>query len=187
MAGKLSRVSEKELYKMLLGKKHDRDEAFSEIYDRYARPIFKFCVYMTGDKDQADDIFQESFLKFYANIGPGMNNSNLQGYLFMIARNLCYNLKRDRKTFIPIDPEAFFADESNIYDKKELFELIKASLELISEENREVFILREFDGLSYKEIAEICGITMTCAKSRNYRAREQIVKILDPYLKDLCK
>ena len=75
--------------------------------------------------------------------------------------------------------------ESQNYEQKELLDLITHSLELVDDDFREAFVLREYSGLSYKEIAEVTNITLANAKSRVFRAKQQIKTILKPYLKDL--
>ncbi|MBI3258157.1 MAG: RNA polymerase sigma factor [Ignavibacteriae bacterium] len=81
----------------------------------------------------------------------------------------------------------FECSRSQSYEQKELLDLIARSLELLSFEYREIFILREYDGLSYEEIAEVTGTTVTNAKTRAFRAKQKVKEILQPYLKDLCE
>ena len=164
-----------------------RDSAFSEIYDRYAVKVRGFCNYMIQNSDHVEDIFQETFIYFFSNIRENRELTNPPAFLMSIARNLCLKYYRDRKTTVPFTGDEFFVDERNKYDNNEMFSLIVKALQLIDEKYREAFILREFEGNSYDEIAKICDTSITNAKSRVFRAHKQIIEILRPYMKDLAK
>jgi len=172
----------------LIGKntKH-QSEAFSELYDRHSVKVRSFCHYMIQNSEQIEDIFQETFISFYNNICEGKKIDSTRSYLYSIARNLCMKYFRDKKTTVPLENQQFFVDERNKYDKNEMFSLIEKSLQLLDDIYREAFVMREFEGLSYKEIAEICDTSLSNAKSRVFRAHKQLIEILQPYLKDLAK
>jgi RNA polymerase sigma-70 factor (ECF subfamily) len=78
-------------------------------------------------------------------------------------------------------------EQNQQYENTELLQLITMSLDLIGFDYKEAFVLREWDGLSYNEIAELTGTSVENAKSRVFRAKQKIKDILAPYLKDLCK
>ena len=67
-----------------------------------------------------------------------------------------------------------------------MFSLIVQSLQLLDEKQRTAFVLREFEGLPYEEIAKICDTSLSNAKSRVFRAHKKLIEILQPYLKDLA-
>jgi RNA polymerase sigma-70 factor (ECF subfamily) len=71
------------------------------------------------------------------------------------------------------------------YEQRELLQLIQASLELLPEDYREAFVLREYNGLSYNEIAEVIGESLDVVKVRIFRAKKKLRDILAPYLADL--
>jgi len=77
--------------------------------------------------------------------------------------------------------------EEGIEDKDELLELVKRSLELMPDEYREIFILREYDGLSYNEIAEMFNLPLNTVKVKIHRAKQKMREILSPYLTELSK
>ena len=68
-----------------------------------------------------------------------------------------------------------------------MLDIVVRSLDLLEDIYREAFVLREFEGLHYDEIAKVTNTTVTNAKSRVFRAHKQLIKVLDPYLKDLSK
>ena len=183
----LKQYSDSELIELIRVDRKLRDQAFSELYDRYAVKIRSFCSYMIQNSEHTEDVFQESFINFYNNIIEGRDLTNPAGFLMSIARNLCMKYYRDKKITVPLENEQFFVDERNKYENNEMFSLIVKALQLLDEKYREAFILREIEGNSYEEIAKICDTTVTNAKSRVFRAHKQIIEILKPYLKDLAK
>lgn len=178
--------TESELSRMLKGKRKQKEQAFTYIYEQYSQRIYAYCLRVVGSKEDANDIFQETFFKFYESAENSKKAAfkNLNGFLIRIARNLCLNHKRDkRKTFTLEDFEAT-APRIN-YEDKELLDLISNALELLDFEYREVFILRQYQGLPYQEIADIIGLKVSTAKNRCWRAKEKIKEILQPYMKDI--
>ncbi|MDT3740439.1 MAG: RNA polymerase sigma factor [Candidatus Kapabacteria bacterium] len=168
----------------------DRDTvsgAFKAIYDRYSPVIHSYCSKVLGNEDEAEDVFQETFIKFYSNCSKETTKFNVQGYLLKIARNLCLNVKRDRKENVSTDYIDLLYNDSQSYEQKELLDLITRTLELLEDDYREAFVLREYGGLEYSEIAETCSISIVNAKSRVYRAKQKIKSILLPYLKELSQ
>ena len=141
---------------------------------------------MIQNSEQVEDIFQETFITFFKRICEGKKIQNSKAYLLSIARNYCLKYYRDKKTTVPFEPEQFFVDERNKYENNEMFSLIVQSLQLLEEKQRTAFVLREFEGLSYDEIAKICDTSLSNAKSRVFRAHKKLIEILQPYLKDLA-
>ena len=108
----------------------------------------------------------------------------MNSFLIRIARNLCINYKRDKRmTFAPLDFEE--EDSRMNYEDRELLDLISKALELLDFDFREAFILRQYQGLPYSEIAKITGTKTSTAKNRCWRAKEKIKDILQPYMKDI--
>ncbi len=175
-----------ELYKALSGKKPIAEAAFSELYARYAQRVFAYCLRVTGDDEDAKDIFQETFLKFYhnANSKNEENIDNIGGLLITIARHLCLNFKRNRKQLLNIDEFNITTNDTE-YERKELLKLVSMAIELLEFEYREAFVLRQYQGLSYKEIAVITETSVSAIKNRVWRAKEMIKDILSPYLEDM--
>lgn len=184
MKSPYSTYSDKELFLCLQKTTREAEAAFTELYNRYAPRIHAYCYRVVGNVEQAEDIFQETFLRFYRSAQNERMMTNVPGYLLTIARNLCLNYKRDRRPMVPIDSMQFSADEAS-HERTELLELITMALELLEFEYREVFVLREYNGLSYAQIAELIDTTIPTVKTRVFRAKQKIKAILTPYLKDL--
>lgn len=177
--------SDKKLVKLLRSDEKEAERAFTELYRRYSSLIHTYCTYMLGHTDNAEDIFQETLIRFYKKVNDDYKDMNISGYLFKIARNLCYNYNRDKKYLLPVTGNELISDGKSTYEKNEMLDFIKKSIDLLDEKYREAFIMREIDGLQYKEIAEILDISLSGAKTRVVRAKEKLITILDPYLKGI--
>lgn len=174
------------------GSHRESEGAFTELYGRYARRIHAYCSRILSDQQDAEDVFQETFIRFHntlrkkeADGTAPKQNRNTSGLLFTIARNLCLNQKQRniRWKSEPVEHDMLHAWDKP-YEQKEMVELITTALELLPEDYREAFVLREYDGLPYNEVAEVTGTTLATAKIRVFRAKEKLRKILEPYLRD---
>lgn len=187
MASQFQKYSDPELFALLRGSKSEAEAAFTELYNRYSPRIHAYCFRVVDNSQQAEDLFQEAFVRLFQSAKTERSTSNIAGYLMTITRNLCLNYKRDKHETVSLESIDFMLrDESNDYEKSELLNLISTALELLDFEHREAFVLREYDGLSHDEIATLTGATISNVKSRIFRARQKIKDILAPYLKDLC-
>lgn len=163
------------------------EAAFGELYARYDSMIHAYCKCILKDADQAEDVFQETFIRFYNSLKANKDLTNVPGYLMTIARNLCYNAKRDEKPKAPVDELEMIADNVESYEHKELLELILMATEFLEPVYRDAFIMREFDGMSYGDIAVKMKISIPNAKIRVVRAKKQVMSQLAPYLKDISE
>lgn len=163
------------------------EAAFQEIYQRYSPMINAYLYKILNDEQLTEDFFQDTFIKFYINIKKDTFKTNIAGYLIKIARNLCLNYKRDKKSKVSIEDLNISIEKNQNYENQELLELINYALDLLDFDYKEAFILREYDGFSYQEIANITGTTLTNAKSRVFRAKKRIKEILQPYVQEFLK
>ena len=184
MKNKLSKLTDKELYSALTGEKSLAEASFAEIYFRHSDRIYAYCLRVTGNDDDARDVFQDTFINFYNSVKDNAKVDNLSAYILRIARNLCLNYKRDVKINIELDDINYLTNDES-YENKELMQLIARALDLLDFEYREAFILRLYQGLSYKEIGDITGESMSTVKNRVWRAKDRVKTILLPYLEDL--
>ncbi|TNE36094.1 RNA polymerase sigma factor, partial [bacterium] len=153
-------------------------EAFQILYHKYHNRVYRFCLRMLGSEEAAKDAFQETFVKVYEN-RESFKGENFGGWLFTIARNTCYNTLRTTKTHSEFDELYYKSGSTNNVD----FGLRKALEEAINSlplTLKEAFILREYEDMSYTEIAEILEIDLSLAKIRVFRARKQLRLILTP-------
>ncbi|MFP4527439.1 MAG: RNA polymerase sigma factor [Candidatus Kapaibacterium sp.] len=185
MKSKYSKYTDRELLLLSRSAGRQADAACSELFARYADQVYRFCVYMTDDDDAAEDIFQSAFIKSVEKINIEAQEMNFRSYLFTAARNLCINHRRADKYIYNYDFTKIPTHDHDRMDDLELYDLVIASLDLLDTKYREAFILREIEGMSYREMGEMLGITWSGAQSRVIRAREKLLAVLEPYIKDL--
>lgn len=181
MSDRYAHHSDEELLALLA---EGQKDAFTEIYARYRGRIYAYILRMVGDRDRADDIFQETFTRLYRScLGSPTEIRRASSYIFTTARNRCLNAIRDRKDTTDVEDYHQIVYQPS-YENVELAELVKTSLELLPEHYREAFVLREYDGLSYQEIAEITGQSLPSVKIHIFRAKKKLREILTPYLQE---
>ncbi|MFH1050264.1 MAG: sigma-70 family RNA polymerase sigma factor [bacterium] len=180
----LENLSDEELFQLLKVENEDTEKAFTELYNRYSPHIYAYCRRFLGNKEAAEDVFQETFLNFHQGSKKLSSMTNAKGYILSIARNLCYNYFRTEKLAISSDDYSTIINDDRS-ENDELLDLIKRAIELMPEEYRELFILREYDGMSYTEIADITKSNVNTVKVKLFRAKQKLRKILEPYIQDL--
>jgi RNA polymerase sigma-70 factor (ECF subfamily) len=138
---------------------------------------------MLGSAEEAEDLYQEVFIRVYERSHQFAEDKSLSGWIFTIAHNLCLNRIRDRKPSEGLDnvyglaaPEQDFGEDWQAR--------IQWALDQVPPENREPFLLFEYQGLTYIEIADVLHLTIPAVKSRIYRTREQLRTLLEPYYKE---
>lgn len=184
MAKPYSTYTDIDLFAMIKSGGSEGEAAFTELYNRYSSRIHAYCYRVTDDHAHAEDLFQETFIRFHQSAASERVMTNVPGFLMTIARNLCLNYKRSKKNNIPLDEVDNWLADHPRYEQQELLDLLTRSLELLDEDHREAFVLREYSGMSHGEIAELTGTTIANAKSRVFRAKQKIKSILLPYLKE---
>jgi RNA polymerase sigma factor (sigma-70 family) len=182
----LAQYSDKELVAMLRSGKKESEAAFAEIYDRYSLKINAYCMTILGNRELAEDVFQDTFVRFFHNAQHNWSGS-IVGFLITIARNLCLNAKRDRKTTIPIEELDLPVLSESSYEDREVSELIMTALDLLEHDFKEALILRYFDDLRYKDIGDILGITEARARYLVFTGKQKLKAIMQPYLKGVYK
>jgi RNA polymerase sigma-70 factor (ECF subfamily) len=138
---------------------------------------------MLNDKMRADDVVQDVFIKLYENLNNIHNKQSIQFWLFKTARNEMMSFLRNTKNkkFISesVDIEKFEIENKDSLaeeiENRELKKLILDELDSMNEDFREVFVLKEYSGFSYKEIASLLEIDENLVKSRLYKARQKLV------------
>ena len=180
--------SDIELYNRLNGGGVEANKAFEILYRRCSPRIYVYCRKVFGDVPVTDDVFQETFIKFY-NMGViGQEIQIVRGYLLKIARNVCLNEKNKKSNRDRVSLEEFRFPILDVpYEQKELTRLISVAMEMLPEDYRESLILREVHGFSYDEIAQIINATMPVVRTRIYRAKIKVREILKPFIEDINK
>ncbi|MEK6570606.1 MAG: RNA polymerase sigma factor [Bacteroidota bacterium] len=166
------------------------DLAFVALYNRYKRSIYVFCSKMLLDSESAKDCVQDVFLKVYEHRDQLIRPERFTSWLFTIARNQCLTFYRSSKheATEEVDFDSLRSSEEEAPDKMverhETASLLNKFLSELKMEYREVLLLREFQNLSYKEIAEILGDSVSSVKSRIFKARQRLFELLKPILRE---
>ena len=171
--------TDQELIALLRG---GSQKAFAELYARYKRGLFAFCLRLLCNTQEAEDAVHETFVKLArASIAEP---SALKSWLYRVARNECLmTRRRDRASG---DADGVWEDETplSLAEKADTRSIVQGALERLSAEYREVLLLREFEGMSYGEIVEVTGTSAASVKSKLFRARRALAGLLEDVRND---
>jgi RNA polymerase sigma-70 factor (ECF subfamily) len=160
------------------------DRAYSVLYERYKHALYAFSLKMLGEADAASDLVQDVFLTIYERRRQLNHPESFRSWLFAIGRNRCLSrLRQDRgTTSLDEAPEEAIAVEapSDGLEAEEEVRLVRVALAQLKIEYREVLVLREYQDLSYREIAEITETTESAVKSKLFKARRALHEMLKP-------
>ena len=177
---------------LLLAKKGD-GRAFEQIVLQTERAVYNLALSIVKKKEDAEDVTQETYLRLWRAASELKLESSLKLYILRTARNLALDLtrknsKRDEIDTVILDAEGEFeidiADDSpdsrpdESYLRKIEKEVVRQSIEELPSAAREIIVLRDIEGLSYTEISEMLGLTEGTLKSKLFRARERLRKII---------
>ena len=182
-----------ELLRCLNSGKTKADEAFLALYEKYSRKLYSYCLFKSSTKENAEEVFQETWIKFNQAAKNKTEISNVQAYLVTIAKNLIFEkYKKDKqKSIQKIDSEFDFDDFlsgtnlQSMIEKEDLISVVKVAADMLDEIYRDAFVMNKIYDMSYQEIAEITGETTDCIKKRVYRAVDMIKQTLKPYINEL--
>jgi RNA polymerase sigma-70 factor (ECF subfamily) len=170
------------------------DKAFKILVERHSASVFTLALKITRDKEESRDIVQETFIKVHHNISEySRDKASFKTWLLTIARNQSLNLFASMKRrgarflsgFAP-DSDDFSAGpeilaSNNPGPEKELsqkqdMELLESAMDKLPEKQRTALILKAWEGLTYKEISEIMGISVSSVESLIFRARKKLME-----------
>jgi RNA polymerase sigma-70 factor (ECF subfamily) len=165
-------------------------EAFRLIFERYARPILTFIHNLVGERDLAEELTQETFVRAYQNLGRIRDDTKIATWLFGIGKNVAREALRSKwRANEELHQEANLSLEdtkvsspSDMVLGKELNAAIRQGLGSLAEDQRVVFILRVFQQYRYDEIADITGFSVAKVKIDLHRARRELRKRIRPFL-----
>ena len=148
------------------------------IWQEFSEQLRRFIRGRVSDDAAADDILQNVFVKIQKRLGQLDDASKLQSWIFLIARNAVIDHYRVRKETVEV-PETLVAETANDDpDIEGLKVAFRRMIEALPEPYREAIVLTELEGLTQKELAERLGISVSGAKSRVQRGREQLKQAL---------
>jgi RNA polymerase sigma-70 factor (ECF subfamily) len=163
------------------------DAAFRTLYDAYERSLYIYCMRLLKNEAEAKDLFQDIWIRMFKMRGERIEIKRFSGLLFTVARNFCLNAMRQNRAGMnlsldemPEDSELFLRTKD--IENADLRELLQNALAQLPFNQREAFILREYVGYNYDEIAGIMGTNAANVRARAHRARERLRTIVGAWL-----
>lgn len=171
--------------------------AFEELVGRYQRQVANLIYVTMGNADVVDDIAQEVFIRVYRSLPNFKFDASFFSWIYRITKNLCIDEVRKKKIRRVLSLDFLTEDalektkqnkthetptDSVLSDEKK--QVILSALQKLSPEHREIIVLREYEDFSYNEIAEKLHLSLEAVKSRIFRARTELRKILSDYFEE---
>jgi RNA polymerase sigma-70 factor (ECF subfamily) len=175
-------------------------DAFKDLVEKYQRKVYSICYGMLKDSESSMDVSQEVFIKVYRYIGKFNRDSSFYTWLYRITVNMCIDHIRKNSRIKKVEyddalshdgevegeehilPSTLGLHPDKVYGRKELRQKMLEALETLSEKHRTILILREVEGLSYEEMADVLNISKGTVMSRLYHARRYFQEAIKDYL-----
>lgn len=184
----------------LVSKTRKKDyEAFEALMKRYDKGIYNLALRITKNPEEAEEVLQDTFLSVYKNLEGFRNESSFKTWIYKVASNFALmklrKNKQNTKMFIdepvqvdgeeiPREIADWKGNPEDMYQKKELRGILKKAFDSLPEIYQAVFSMRDINGLSNQEVADLLGISVPAVKSRVLRARLMLREYLNEYFKD---
>jgi len=172
--------------------------AFSELVRRYDKRLLNFVYRTVGDRERGQDLVQETFVRVYRHLHRFDQTKKFSTWIYTIASNLAKNELRNRSRnplvlfqtikknweadHRPLEWEDPRLRPDDLFRKRHLQEMVEKAVAELPEHHRIVFVLRELEGKTYEDIAEITDCNLGTVKSRLNRARNNFARIIAPLL-----
>jgi RNA polymerase sigma-70 factor (ECF subfamily) len=164
--------------------------AFAQLVETYQSPVFNLCYRMLGDRCEAEDAAQEAFLRAYSRLSSYDPARPFKTWLFSIAAHYCIDrLRKRRVTLLGLDDEPIQYHPAlrehapgplEMAERGERRDGVQAMLQELPAQDRAAIVMRYWYDLSYEEIAEATGVTVSSVKSRLHRARVALGEKMRP-------
>lgn len=177
---------------ILIHLKNGDEFIYKFIYDLYVRMVYSVCLRMTGNKEEAEDATQDVFIKVFNSINTFREDSKLSTWIYQIAVHVCINKSRRNKVikFLSLD---FWEGEKEMavnnitpetnLEKAEMRQIVQEAINTLPAKQKTAIILSRYEELSYKEISNIMGLSLSSVESLLFRAKENLSKKLLSYKK----
>lgn len=164
-------------------------EAFERLIQQYEKKVYNFAYRYVGNPEDAADIAQEALVRAYTSLSNFRGNSSFQTWLLRITYNACLDelRKRSRQKLTSIDETVFgdegemarqFADSADgpeaLVEREELQRTVHETIQELDDEHRTMILMRDLQGYSYNQIADVLGLNLGTVKSRINRARQAL-------------
>ncbi|MBI5640271.1 MAG: sigma-70 family RNA polymerase sigma factor [Nitrospirae bacterium] len=168
------------------------NSAFEELILKYQDRIYNLCRHMLGNAHDAEDMAQDSFIKAYQNLKRFRPEASFYTWLYRIAVNTCLDFKKrpffeslfrtsDKGEEFVLEPISEGPSPEKELETRQMMHALQKGLAQLSPKFRTVLILREMEGFSYEEIAEVLDLSTGTVKSRISRAREELKKSMTKF------
>lgn len=167
---------------------HGDRNAFTALVEMNQERLFASMIQVTGSPDEAEEVVQEAFIRAFLKLDTFQRNSQFFTWLYRIAFNSALTRKRRNRARVSLDhwrennglevtDTADAVDEPML--RQERVNLVRAAIQILSEDHRTILVLREMQERSYEDIAEILEISIGTVRSRLSRARNQLKVTLE--------
>lgn len=178
--------------------KDESYEAFEQLMHRYEKPLYNLALRITKNPENAEEVLQDTFLSVFRKIDGFRGDSSFKTWIYRVATNFALMKIRGNKKKvqvfldepirsngdeIPRDVPDWRENPQDAYEKGELRNIIKEAVESLPEIYRTVFYLRDIEGFSNNEVAEVLNLSLPAVKSRILRARLLMRDKLSAYVK----
>lgn len=162
--------------------------AFTSLVELHQDRLFASMLQVTGSPDEAEEVVQEAFIRAFVKLDSFQGHSQFFTWIYRIAFNAALSRKRRHRAKVSLDQLREAGGTELVVDQqqadepllqRERVEAVRRALQDLSEDHRAILVLREMEGFSYEEIAEIIQISIGTVRSRISRARAQLKLILE--------
>lgn len=162
---------------------------FSYIVDNYQNIVFSIALKVLGNREDAEEMAQESFIKAYKSLSSFQGKAKFSTWLYRITYNTCISATRKKKHHFTSTDDVQIEDESQEMNLDGIPEenrarYIKAALQQLPEDEYTLILLYYFEEQPVEEVSKVTGLTESNTKVKLYRARKKLYKILNDMLKD---
>lgn len=162
---------------------HGDRESYGLIVERYQEMLYRFAFGMVQDSDVAADLVQDSFVKAYTSLSKCRDRDHFSAWIFRIVRNRCTDFLRAparRQESLATDSTYLAArgDPESDFERDQVQSAVNRALDALPQAQREAFLLKHVEDLSYEEMAELLGVGVSALKMRVMRAREALQSAL---------
>lgn len=166
-------------------------ESFNELITRWERPIYALAYRVIGHEEDARDVCQETFLRAFRGLGAFKGQAKFSSWLYRIALNLCRDwIRRARRTPVVQAPEGVDLVDlqaerepaesiEELVSRRDMSRLVAKAMMTLSEEQRTAIVLKEYQGLTFQEIADLMGCPLSTVKTRLYQGLSALRRQLE--------
>lgn len=179
-----------DIYALIERIKNGDRGAFMTVTQVYQKKVFLLAYSFFRNRDDALDIVQETFLRFFQKVNMFRRGENFQNWLLQIAKNLCIdyyrkNHKKNQDLMVNTPVEEMNLSSQNGKDPlkaSDLKSIFSTCIKKLADKQRMIFVMKHYNQLKYKEISEVLGISLGTVKSLHFKAVQNLRSLMTPYM-----